>query len=111
MAVILKPERSYKVDNNIYQISARIKNAAAINDHAFSPQGVALCNMFTHVVKELYDFADTLEDQEVASKLRRVIQKQETFPARLLDLFKPVEEITDESESCDDETQSYSQED
>lgn len=91
------------MEHDIYQISARIKNAAAVNDHAFSAQGVALCNMFTHVVKELYDFADTIEDKEVASKLRRVIERQETFPARLLDLFKPVERIPEESESAEDD--------
>ena len=88
------------MQNDIYAISARIKNAAAVNDHAFSLQGVALCNMFTHVVKELYDFADTIEDKEISSKLYRVIQRQETFPARLLDLFKPVEKtlpLDDES--------------
>ena len=91
------------MDNNIYQISGRIKNHAAAKDHAFSPQGVALCNMFTHVVKELYDFAETLEDKEAASKLRDVIRRQETFPANLLDLFKPVETTLADMDE-DDET-------
>jgi hypothetical protein len=78
--------------NDIYQISARIKNAAAASDHAFSPQGIALCNMFTHVIKELYDFSATIEDKEIAANLDRIIKRQENFPARLLDLFKPKKE-------------------
>ena len=86
------------MQNDIYQISARIKNMAAASDHAFSPQGMALCNMFTHVIKELYDFSATLEDREVASKLDRIIGKQESFPAKLLDLFKPVEEEIEEED-------------
>lgn len=78
--------------NDIYQISARIKNAVAFADHALSPQGNALCNMFSHVIKELYDFSETIVDEEIASKLNQIIKKQEEFPAKLLDLFKPKEE-------------------
>lgn len=84
------------MDNNIYQISARIKNAAAKNDHAFSEQGRALCNMYTHVIKALYDFSDTLEDKEIAARLNSVILKQEDFPAKLLGLFVPVQENIEE---------------
>ena len=84
------------MENNIYQISARIKNAAAKNDHAFSAQGMALCNMYTHVIKTLYDFSDTLEDRDAAARLNDVILKQEDFPAKLLDLFVPVQEKIEE---------------
>ena len=91
------------MEHDIYQISARIKNHAAANDHAFTDQGRALCNMYTHVIKALYDFSDTLEDKVAASRLNDVIRKQETFPANLLDLFKPVERIPEEEESAEDD--------
>ncbi len=54
--------------------------------------------MFTHVIKELYDFSASIDDEAVSLALNQVIQRQETFPARLLDLFKPVEESEMEEE-------------
>ena len=89
------------MEHDIYQISARIKNHAAANDDVFSEQGRALCNMYTHVIKALYDFSDTLEDKSVASRLNDVIRKQETFPSNLLDLFVPQSEPEIDEEEQD----------
>lgn len=77
-----------KQDNNnsIYKVAARVKNAAtAAAKGNLTSQGVILCNMFTHLFKNLYDFAETIPDKETKIKLIEVVRKSEDIPANLIE--------------------------
>jgi hypothetical protein len=71
--------------NEIYKVSARIKNLARLTVKGnLTAQGEMLANMFTHVIKAYYDFADTLIDKEVKIRLIELTKRQEDVPANLI---------------------------
>lgn len=71
--------------NDIYKVSARIKNAARAGVKAnLTPQGDMVCNTFTHLVKGIYDLAETVHDKDVRTKLIQFARKQEEAPAGLI---------------------------
>lgn len=70
--------------NDIYKISARIKNLARGDaGHSLGPQQESLCNSFCHVVKAFYDFADTLP-KELKQRLVLLTRQQESVPATII---------------------------
>jgi hypothetical protein len=71
--------------NSIYTIAARIKNLARDWDGVLTPIGEALCNTFALMVKDLYDFAEKL-DEPNKSKLTELIRAKEDLPARIISL-------------------------
>ncbi|CAM6004861.1 unnamed protein product [Sphagnum balticum] len=78
-------EASQNNSNDIYKVSARIKNLArAAVKSNLTAQGDMVVNMFTHVIKNLYDFADTVPDKETKIKLVEKIRSQEEMPANLI---------------------------
>ena len=78
-------EKAQNNSNDIYRVSARIKNLArdAIKAN-LTAQGDMVVNSFTHVVKAFYDFAETVADKETKIKLIELARKQEEAPANLL---------------------------
>jgi hypothetical protein len=70
--------------NEIYKIAARVKNLARGGSLNLTPAGEALCNTFVHVAKELYDFAEKIEDKDLKIKLTELIRKHENMPATLI---------------------------
>ncbi|CAK9253115.1 unnamed protein product [Sphagnum jensenii] len=78
-------EASQNNSNDIYKVSARIKNAARMAVKAnLTPQGDMLANSFTHIVKAFYDFAETVSDKETKLRLIALTRKQEEVPANLI---------------------------
>jgi hypothetical protein len=78
-------ERAQDNSNDIYKLNARIKNAArmAVKGN-LTAQGDMLTNTFTHLLKALYDFADTVPDKETRIRLTELVKKQENVPADLI---------------------------
>ena len=71
--------------NEIYKVKARVGNlAVSISGGNLTPVGTMMVNSFVHVVKDLYDFADTLTDNEIKSKLYDRIRKHESMPGTLI---------------------------
>lgn len=80
-------EKAQDNSNDIYKVSARIKNLARGGGAVLTPAGDMLCNTFTHTVKALYDFAETIQDKDIKIKLIDTIRKQENMPASLVAAF------------------------
>lgn len=81
-------EKAMDNSNDIYKVSARIKNLARGTDASLTGVGDMLCNTFTHVAKNLYDFADTISDKETKLKLIELIRQNENMPAQFIAAIK-----------------------
>lgn len=69
------------------KIAARIKNTAAASVNTnLTHTGVMLCNTYTHVIKSLYSFANTIPDEQVRNQLKELIYKHEDMPANFIKL-------------------------
>lgn len=78
-------EKAQDNSNDIYKVSARIKNLARMSVKAnLTTQGDMVCNTFTHMIKNLYDFAETIQDKETKIRLMELVKKQEEMPANLI---------------------------
>lgn len=77
-------EEKQNNSTEIYKIKARVANLARADGGALTPVGDMLCNLFVHVLKELYDFADTIHDEKMKIKLISLIQKHENMPSKLI---------------------------
>lgn len=77
-----------KDPDHLYNISARVKNLATYGGSNLTPMGVQLCNCYTHVLKELYDFSRTLPDHH-KEVLRAILAKNESMPAELISFAMP----------------------
>lgn len=83
-------EKKQDNSNDIYKINARIKNLARYEANAnLTPQGDMVCNSFTHALKSFYDFAETIENEELRTKLLTLTRDQEMVPANLIAALKP----------------------
>jgi hypothetical protein len=81
---------------DIYAISARVENHVATSNMDLTPVGRVLCNSYPLVLKELYDFADILSDED-GDKLRHILNKSEGMPAYVIEICTP-KECEDEQE-------------
>jgi len=70
--------------NDIYKIKARIANLARGPGMALTPVGEILCNSFVHMLKSLYDFADTMQDKSLKIQLIAIIRNQESVPGTII---------------------------
>lgn len=70
--------------NDIYKVKARVANLARSGGGSLTDQGEMLCNTFVHVLKSMYDFAETIEDKTLRIKLIENIRKHEGMPANLI---------------------------
>jgi len=71
----------------VYQIDARVKNHARSGGGNLTTQGVALCNSFTLILKEFYDFAETVKNKKSKAKLLKLIESKETVAGDLIAAF------------------------
>jgi len=76
------------LNNDIYQISGRLKNILASADMALSPAGTVLINLYTHVLKSLYDFAESLPAPHNQELMALLLTKEE-FPKDVIKLTLP----------------------
>lgn len=81
-------EKAQDNSNDIYKVSARIKNLARSSDASLTAVGDMLCNTYTHVAKSFYDFAETISDKETKIKLIELIKKNEIMPAQFIAAIK-----------------------
>lgn len=78
-------EAKQENSNDIYKVKGRIQNlAVGISGGNLTAVGEMMVNSFVHVVKDLYDFADTVQDREVRIKLIERIKKHESMPGTLI---------------------------
>lgn len=70
--------------NDLYKIKARVANLARGGGAHLTPQGEMLANTFVHVLKSLYDFAETLQDKSERNDLVKLIRSHEDMPANLI---------------------------
>ena len=70
---------------DIYAIAARIKNLARDYDANLTPLGEQLCNLYTHVIKDFYEFAETLPEPH-KTKLMELIESKEGFCRDVIEL-------------------------
>lgn len=78
-------ERQQDMSNDIYKVKARVSNlAVSISGGNLTPVGEMMVNSFVHVVKDLYDFAENLQDREIRSRLMERIRKHESMPGTLI---------------------------
>lgn len=77
-------EKQQDNSNDIYKIKARVANLARGPGVSLTPQGEMLCNTYVHVLKALYDFAETIEDKTIKIALTKAIRDQEGMPGTLI---------------------------
>lgn len=81
-------EKEQDNSHDIYKIAARVKNLARGSGGTLTPQGEMLANTYVHVLKALYDFADTIPDRDTKTKLVEILRKNEGMPASLIEAAK-----------------------
>lgn len=77
-------EKERLESTDIYKISARIRNHVSAL-LSLTPIGIIFCNEFTHVMKELYDFGDSLEKSK-KNELRTILKRAEKMPSKVIEL-------------------------
>jgi hypothetical protein len=73
---------------DLHTIAARVKNLARDWDAQLTPAGESLCNAYVWVLKDIYDFADTLEESK-KSVLKELLRKHENMPRKVIEQFRP----------------------
>ena len=77
-------EKKQDNSNDIYKISARVKNLARGSGGVLTPVGDMLCNSFTHVLKDMYDFFETIPDKDIRIKCIERMRRHEGMPGTLV---------------------------
>lgn len=77
-------EKQQDNSNDIYKVAARVKNLATPLDGSLTSTGIMLCNSFTHVFKDLYDFAETIRSKKTKTRLIELIRSKEKIPGDLI---------------------------
>lgn len=77
-------EKKQDNSNDIYKIKARVANLARGSGASLTPVGEMLCNTFVHVAKDMYDFAESIDDASTKIGLIELIRKHENMPANLI---------------------------
>lgn len=70
--------------NDIYKVAARVKNLARSSGVNLTPVGEMLANSFVHVLKDLYDFAETIPDKNIRIQFIEKVRSHEDMPGRLI---------------------------
>lgn len=72
---------------DIYSLAARVKNLARSDDASLTPIGESLCNLYIHVINDLYKYAETLPEPHKSS-LKELIESKEGFCRDVIELNK-----------------------
>lgn len=84
-----KFDKEFSHPEKLENIAGRVKNHVVLKTGAsLTPVGVQMCNMYTHVLKDLYEFANGLPDGKKAA-LKALIEKHEDMPANLISVVTP----------------------
>lgn len=81
---IIALETKQDNSNDIYKLSARVKNLARSGGAALTPMGDALCNTYTHVLKAFYTFAETMTNQDEKDRFLLLIRRHEDMPSNVI---------------------------
>lgn len=76
-------EKKQDNSNDIYKISARVKNLARAGGASLTPVGDMLCNTYIHVLKAFYDFAEKLPESH-RQELIDLVRSKEGMPADMI---------------------------
>ncbi|NJO48256.1 MAG: hypothetical protein HC840_00910 [Leptolyngbyaceae cyanobacterium RM2_2_4] len=78
-------ERKQENSNDIYKVKARVRNfAVGISGANLTPVGEMMTNTFVHLLKDLYDFAETIPDKNIKVSLIERVRKHESAPGNLI---------------------------
>lgn len=77
-------ERKQENSNDIYKVKARVANLARGANASLTNTGEMMVNLFVHVVKDLYDFAETIPDPSLRIAAIERIRKHEGMPGQLI---------------------------
>lgn len=77
-------EKAQDNSNDIYKIKARVANLARGSGASLTPVGEMMVNTFVHVLKDLYDFIETIPDKNMKIQLLQRIRKHENMPGNLI---------------------------
>ena len=72
-------------NTDIYAIAARVKNLARDYDARLTPIGESMCNLYVHILKDFYDFADTLPEPHYQNMMK-LIESKEGFCRDVIEL-------------------------
>lgn len=70
--------------NDIYKIKARVQNLVAGTGGNLTAVGEMMVNSFVHMAKDLYNFAENVQDRELRIRMIEQIRKHENMPASLI---------------------------
>jgi len=71
--------------NDHYAIKARVENLARDWDASLTPMGTVLVNHFVFVLKDLYDFSETLQEP-YKHRLKEILEVHEGMPRKIIEL-------------------------
>ncbi len=77
-------ERTQDNSNDIYKVKARVANLARGSGGSLTAVGEMMVNSFVHVVKDLYDFAETIPDKSLKIAIIERVRKHEGMPGNLI---------------------------
>lgn len=78
-------ERKQENANDIWKVKSRVQNlASGISGGNLTAVGTMMVNSFVHVVKDLYDFAETIPDKSLRIALIERVRKHESMPGTLI---------------------------
>ena len=74
--------------NDIYIINGRVKNKARqMSKGVLTPVGDILCNSYSHILKKLYAFSETLPEADKI-RLKNILEKAEEMPGDVISASK-----------------------
>lgn len=78
--------------NDIYSVNGRIKNIIAREDISLSPVGNVLVNYYSLMLKDLYDFAESISDPCCRHALKDLLLSKENLPMLVIKVSTPEEQ-------------------
>jgi hypothetical protein len=72
---------------DLYSLAARVKNLARGEDASLTPMGEKLCNLYIHVLMDLYKYAEGLPEPHKIS-LMTLVESKEGFCRDVIELNK-----------------------
>lgn len=85
----IEMEKDSNNQNDIYKISARVKNLARTSGAKLTDQGTSMCNLYTHVLKSLYLFSNKIQDSALKSEYIELVRSHENLPGNIIVALRP----------------------
>jgi hypothetical protein len=71
---------------DLYSLAARVKNLARGDDVSLTPLGEQLCNLYIHVLMDLYNFAEKYDHHPHMEEMIKLIESKEGFCRDVMEL-------------------------